>query len=72
MVAALQPLVGERAGELEELLSDLAEFYNSEVNKTMKNFTAVIEPLIIIVIGVAVALMAVAVIMPMFTLVQQF
>lgn len=65
-------MVGEQSGEMESLLTELANFYNEEVNKTMKNFTAVIEPIIIIVIGVAVAGMAMAVIMPMYTLVQSF
>lgn len=65
-------MVGERTGEVDQLLVELSNFYNSEVDKTLKNFTTVIEPIIIIVIGVAVALMAVAVIMPMYTLVQNF
>ncbi|HYE59923.1 MAG TPA: type II secretion system F family protein [Candidatus Kapabacteria bacterium] len=65
-------MVGEQSGEVEKLLSELANFYNDEVNKTMKNFTTIIEPVIIVVIGVAVAGMAVAVIMPMFTLAQNF
>lgn len=65
-------MVGEQSGDVESLLAELATFYNDEVSKTMKNFTTIIEPVIIIVIGVAVAGMAVAVIMPMFSLVQQF
>lgn len=65
-------MVGERTGEVEQLLSELAEFYNQEVDKTMKNFTTIIEPVIIIAIGLAVAGMAVAVLMPMYTLVQNF
>lgn len=65
-------LVGEQSGDVEALLTELANFYNDEVNKTMKNFTTIIEPVIIITIGIAVAGMAVAVIMPMFSLAQQF
>ncbi len=65
-------LVGEQSGDVESLLTELANFYNDEVNKTMKNFTTIIEPVIIITIGIAVAGMAVAVIMPMFSLAQQF
>lgn len=64
--------VGEQTGEMEKLLSELANFYNDEVGKTMKNFTTIIEPIIIVVIGVAVGGMAMAVIMPMYTLVQNF
>lgn len=65
-------LVGEQSGNVESLLTELADFYNSEVSKTMKNFTTIIEPVIIILIGLAVAGLAVAVIMPMYTLVQNF
>ena len=65
-------MVGERAGEVANLLDELANFYSSEVDKTMKNFTTVIEPVIILLLGLAVAGMAVAVIMPMYSLVQDF
>lgn len=65
-------MVGEKSGEVNQLLDELANFYSTEVDKTMKNFATVIEPIIIIVLGLAVAGMAVAVIMPMYTLVQNF
>ena len=65
-------MVGERSGEIDQLLDELSNFYGKEVDKTMKNFTQVIEPIIILVLGLAVAGMAIAVIMPMYTLVQSF
>ncbi|MBU0596752.1 type II secretion system F family protein [Patescibacteria group bacterium] len=65
-------MVGERTGEIEKLLNELAEFYGDEVDKTMKNFATIIEPIIILVLGVAVAGIAVAVVMPMYSLVQSF
>lgn len=65
-------MVGERTGEIDHLLSELSVFFSSEVDKTMKNFTIIIEPVIIILLGIAVAGVAVAVIMPMYTLVQNF
>lgn len=65
-------LVGERTGEVEQLLQELAEFFSTEVDHTMKNFTIIIEPVIIVLLGLAVAGIAVAVIMPMYSLVQQF
>jgi type IV pilus assembly protein PilC len=48
----------------------LAEYYGHEVDKTMKNFSTIIEPIIILILGVAVAGIAVAVVMPMYSLVQ--
>lgn len=65
-------MVGERSGEVNELLSELSDFYSAEVDKTMKNFTTIIEPVIILMLGIAVAGIAVAVVMPMYTLVQNF
>ena len=65
-------MVGEKTGEVNQLLDELAKFYSNEVDKTMKNFATIIEPVIILALGLAVAGMAVAVIMPMYTLVQNF
>lgn len=65
-------MVGEKTGEMDRLLSELADFYNKEVDKTMKNFSVIIEPVIIIMLGLGVAGIAVAVITPMFKLMQSF
>ncbi len=65
-------MVGEKTGEVEQLLQELAEFFSSEVDHTMKNFTVIIEPVIIVMLGIAVAGIAVAVILPMYSLVEQF
>src|SRR3989338_3338575 len=63
-------MVGERSGEVDRLLQELSLFYGGEVDKTMKNFAQVIEPIIIIVLGLAVGGIATAIIMPMYSLVQ--
>ena len=65
-------MVGERAGEVDQLLDALSNFYSDEVDKTMKNFTVVIEPVIILLLGLAVGGVAIAVIMPMYSLAQNF
>ncbi len=65
-------MVGERSGEVESLLHELALFYSDEVDKTMKNFSTIIEPVIILILGMAVAGIALAVMMPMMSLVQNF
>lgn len=63
-------MVGEQAGKIEQMLAELAEYYNKEVEDTMSNFTAVIEPVIILMLGLGVAGIAVAVIMPMYSLAE--
>lgn len=63
-------MVGEQSGSVENMLKELAEYYNTEVENTMNNFTAIIEPVIILLLGLGVAGIAVAVIMPMYSLAQ--
>ncbi len=65
-------MVGEKTGEIDHLLQELASFYSNEVDKTMKNFSTIIEPVIIILLGVGVAGIAVSIIMPMYSLIQTF
>ncbi|OIO19842.1 MAG: hypothetical protein COY69_03500 [Candidatus Magasanikbacteria bacterium CG_4_10_14_0_8_um_filter_32_14] len=65
-------MVGERTGEIDKLLDELSKFYSNEVDKTMKNFSTIIEPVIIILLGLGVAGIAVAVIMPIYSLTQSF
>lgn len=63
-------MVGEQSGRMEKMLQELSDYYNNEVELTMNNFTAIIEPVIILLLGLGVAGIAVAVITPMYTLAQ--
>lgn len=65
-------MVGEQSGQVDQMLVELAEFYGNEVDNTMKNFSTIIEPVIILMMGLAVAALAVSVIMPMYSLAQNF
>ncbi len=65
-------LVGEQSGQVEQMLGELSQYYSNEVDMTMKNFSTIIEPVIILLLGLAVAGVAVAVIMPMYSLAQNF
>jgi len=62
--------VGEETGSLDNILEESAEFYEEDVSQTMENLPAILEPVLMIVLGLAVASMAVAVIMPMYSLGQ--
>lgn len=61
-------MIGEQSGQTEQMLIELSNYYESEVDNTMKNFSTIIEPIIILILGAAVAGIAVAVIMPMYSL----
>lgn len=65
-------MVGEQSGQVEKMLAELSEYYSNEVDTTMRNFSTVIEPVIILLLGLAVAGIAVAVIMPIYSLAQSF
>ncbi len=63
-------MVGEQSGQVDAMLSELSEYYAGEVDSTMRNFSTIIEPVIILMLGVGVAGIAVAVIMPIYSLSQ--
>ena len=62
--------VGEETGALDEMLNKIATFYDDEVNTAVDTLTSVIEPLMIVVMGLIVGGMVVAMYMPMFKLVS--
>lgn len=62
--------VGEQTGETEKMLVSLAEFYENEVAQITKNLSSIIEPIIMIVIGTAVGFFAIAMLQPMYSLME--
>lgn len=60
--------VGEETGELDGMLSKVADFYDQEVEDTMSAITSLIEPLLIIVMGIAVGGILIALYLPMFNI----
>lgn len=62
--------VGEETGDLDRVLEETARFFEGEVDQVMKNLTAVLEPALMIIIGLAVGALAVAVISPIYGLVN--
>jgi len=60
--------VGEETGQVDELLNESADFYEQEVDYDLKSMTAKIEPLLIIVMGVMVAILALGVFSPMWSI----
>jgi type IV pilus assembly protein PilC len=61
--------VGERAGNLEKVLSDLSGFYQQEVEDSLKDLITLLEPTLMILVGIAVGLMIIAFISPIYSLI---
>jgi len=63
--------VGEDSGSLQTMLDKVADFYEEEVQATAESLTALIEPLMIGVIGVVIGGMIVALYLPVFSIFEQ-
>lgn len=62
--------VGEQSGTLDEITGHVAEFYEEEIDQTMSNLATVIEPVLMLILGVGVGGIAVAIVSPMYNLVN--
>lgn len=60
--------IGEEAGSLDEMLTKVADFYEEEVNNTVDALASLLEPLIIVIVGVLVGGMVIAMYLPIFQL----
>jgi general secretion pathway protein F len=56
--------VGERSGQLEQMLGDLADAYDRETSTTIQRFTTLLEPLMIVVMGVAIGFVIFSIMQP--------
>ena len=63
--------VGEETGELGELLDEVAGFYEREVDYSLKNLSAAIEPILIVCVGAMVLVLALGVFLPMWELIAK-
>ena len=64
--------VGEESGSLAEILSTLANFYRREVNNAVDTLIGLIEPIMIICLGLGVGVLLVSVLMPIYNLTNAF
>jgi type IV pilus assembly protein PilC len=61
--------VGESTGALDAMLSKIADFYDDEVDATVSNLTAMMEPLLMVFLGGAVGFIVIAMYLPIFKLI---
>jgi type IV pilus assembly protein PilC len=60
--------VGEETGVPDTMLAKIADFYDQEVDTAVKGLTSLIEPIVIVVMGVIIGTIVIAMFMPMFGL----
>ena len=61
-------LIGEQTGRMEQSFGDIADWYEQEVEDHTRSMTQLIEPITILVIGVALGLVAIAILLPVFSM----
>ncbi len=64
--------VGEKTGKLESVLDSITTFYSRETSNMLDNLSKLMEPIIMVVMGIGVGIMVAAVILPMYNLATQF
>ena len=64
--------ISEKAGHLEEVLKTLAEFYQTNVESGIKGLVSLLEPALLLIMGIMVAVIALAIIIPIYQLTAQF
>jgi type IV pilus assembly protein PilC len=64
--------ISEKAGHLDEVLDTLAQFYESNIDANIKALVSLLEPAMLLIMGVMVAVIALAIIVPVYQLTTQF
>lgn len=62
--------VGERSGEMEEMLRRIGQIYDGEVERVITRFTSLLEPMMILIMGVIVFFIVIAILLPIFEMGQ--
>lgn len=60
--------IGEQSGVLDGILDDVADYYQEELNNAIRNLVAVMEPMMIIVMALGIGMIVIAMLLPMFSM----
>ncbi len=64
--------IGEKSGSIDLMLEEVAKFYDPEIEYTIKNLTSLLEPFMLLAMGLMVAFIALSVLLPIFNLMKVF
>lgn len=68
LIVSSMVAVGEETGELDNVLAKIAEYYKDEVDVATENMSSILEPVFLIIMGLAIAFISLGIYMPMFQL----
>lgn len=68
MIVIQMIAVGEETGTLDKILEKLSTFYQKEVSNTVSNLASILEPMIMVVVGLLVAFLVFAIMMPIYSM----
>jgi type IV pilus assembly protein PilC len=60
--------VGEQTGEMDQMLTNLADYYDDEVDNMVKSLTSIVEPVLIVFVGGMIGLMLIGVMLPIYSI----
>lgn len=63
-------IVGEEAGVLDEVLSEISSFYEARVMNIFDSLSSIVEPILILILGLGVAFLAVSILLPIYSIAQ--
>lgn len=63
--------IGEETGRLDKILDDIARFYNAEIDQIARNLSAIIEPVLIVILGIGVGILVISVLLPIYNIAGQ-
>ena len=69
-IASQMILVGEQTGRLDEVLLKMAQYYETQSEDKIKNVSSLLEPVIIVIIGLAVGFMVYSILVPIYNVAQ--
>ena len=64
--------IAEKAGHVENVLETLADFYIGEIDNSLKRLVSFLEPVLLLIIGFVIGIIALAIIVPIYELTTQF
>jgi len=58
--------IGEESGRLDSVMAEIANYYQTDTEDTLKTIISLIEPMMILIVGIAVGFMVIAMLLPIF------